>query len=394
MEFYVHGFQAAGIHSGIKEGKGKDLALIYSERPATVAGLFTTNRVKAAPVILDMERVKGGKAQAVVINSGNANACTGERGLKDAREMARLVGRAIGVEEDLVLVASTGVIGEFLPMERIREGIDHLVGSLSPEGWQDASEAIMTTDTRPKLFFGQEEIGGRMISLLGIAKGAGMIMPNMATMLAFFATDLSIEVEALKGALRDCVEETFNRITVDGETSTNDTVLILANGMAGNGRIREKRDDYHRFRDLLLRGCETLSRLIVEDGEGATKVIEVEVRRARDDEDARAGAFRVANSLLVKTALYGCDPNWGRIMASLGSAVKFLEEKKVAIRIDGIPLVEGGIRVIEDEGAIREILKGRFVRITIDLGLGGGRAKVLTTDLSPEYVRINAAYRT
>ncbi len=389
--FSVQGFRASGISCGIK-GKGlKDLALIYSERPATVAGLFTTNRVKAAPVLLDMERIRGGAAQAIIVNSGNANACTGRKGLEDAREMAGLVAARAGIDEGLVLVASTGVIGEPLPMERIRSGMLPLFEALSEDGWDDAARAIMTTDTRPKVFFGKKRIGDDDVPLLGIAKGAGMIMPNMATMLAFFVTDAGIDREALQEMLGESVERTFNRITVDGEMSTNDTVLILANGM---GRRLEGKD-YSSFKELLMEGCETLSRLIVEDGEGATKIVEVEVRGAFNEGDAKRAAFRIANSLLVKTAIYGCDPNWGRIMAALGSVLEDLEEERVRIEIMGLPVVEGGMASPErNEERLREAMGGRRVHILVDLGLGSGEARVLTTDLTPEYVHINAAYRT
>lgn len=389
----VPGFKATGIYAGIKKREKKDLALIFSEVEAKVAGLFTTNQVKAAPVILDIERIRSGKGQAIVANSGNANACTGKKGYSDASEMASLTARGLGIPPEMVYVASTGVIGEFLPLDKIKKGIEKGIPLLSEKGLPDAAEAIMTTDTFPKISSFKEAIGGKVVTIAGIAKGAGMIHPKMATMLSFILTDANIEGKALRTALKTSVENSFNRITIDGDTSTNDLVLCFANGLAGNREIRLGSSEFKRFQNALDSITSSLSRMIVMDGEGATKFIEFVVKGTTTDEEAERIAFRVANSNLVKTAFYGEDPNWGRIMAAIGSSGVRIHPERVNIYFDNLRVVGKGLGLKKEKEA-RKILKKKDIVITISLGEGKGKSKVLTTDLSTEYVKINAAYRT
>jgi len=394
---FVPGFKAAGISCGIKRGGKKDLALIYSEVPATVAGVFTTNTVKAAPVIIDAERIKRGFCQAIIINSGNANACTGKRGLKDAREMVELTEKALGIKRGLAFVSSTGVIGEFLPMDKIKQGILTLNSELrtpnSVHGWQDAAEAIMTTDTFPKIAMEKGRVGGREVTILGIAKGAGMICPDMATMLAFLSTDVAIEQKTLQAALKTAVDNSFNCITVDGDTSTNDTVLILANGMAGNKQLTAHSSQLTVFYEMLEKVCLKLAHLIVRDGEGATKFLGFSVKGARTERDAECVARTVANSLLVKTAFFGEDANWGRIMAAIGRSGVKVDQARIDISFNGVPVVRKGIGTGRDGDASR-VIKEKDIIVTIDLGLGKKDATIWTTDLSYDYVKVNAGYRS
>jgi glutamate N-acetyltransferase/amino-acid N-acetyltransferase len=391
-----HGFQAAGIASGIKAAAGaKDLALIYSETPAQVAGLFTKNRVKAAPVLATRQRVRRGICRALIVNSGNANACTGEQGLRDAGAMAHWTAGALGIPPQQVLVASTGVIGHPLPMKRIEEGIPPLVARLAPDGFADAAEAIMTTDTRPKIITERVTIGGDAITILGMAKGAGMIHPQLATMLAFIMTDASIEAKELSLLLHEGVRSTFNRITIDGDTSTNDMLLLLANGAASTRPLHPDESRWRPFQDALFAVMDHLARAIVKDGEGKTKVVEICVQGAKSVREAEKGAFRIAHSPLVKTAFFGQDPNWGRIMAAMGTAGVTFDPRKVDILFDDIMVVKNGIAVPEaDEGKQRQVLQQEELKVTIDLHAGDAQASVLTTDLSTEYVKINAAYHT
>ncbi|MFQ5901899.1 MAG: bifunctional glutamate N-acetyltransferase/amino-acid acetyltransferase ArgJ [Thermodesulfobacteriota bacterium] len=389
-EYKVPGFKAAGIHCEIKKDGSQDLALIYTEAPAKVAGVFTTNKIKSLNIPLDQERVKAGWCQAVIVNSGCANACVGERGYVDAREMTLRAAQALGIEEEDVLVASTGKIGVPLPVDKIKTGIPPLKAKLDEVGWHDAALAIMTTDTFPKLVLEKGNISGKEVTLLGVAKGAGMIMPDMATMLAFFCTDVVIESDALNIALKEAVAATFNMITVDGETSTNDTVLILANEEAGNNLIVKRNElGYRVFYGMLERACERLARMIVKDGEGATKLLTFKVKGVEGFDKAKRLAFRVANSLLVKTAFFGGDPNWGRIMSALGSAGVDIDES-IDIYINGLKIVENG-RGTDTEDVVRQGLKNREIDITIDLKEGVDEARVLTTDLSSNYVKINAS---
>jgi len=393
--FSIPGYKAWGIASGIKKNEKKDLAIIYSDREAAIAGVFTKNRVKAAPVLLDMMRVKSGKAQAIVANSGCANACTGKRGLADARASAEVTAQALGIKPEAVLVASTGVIGEFLPMAKVSTGIATAAGLLSSAGWEQAAEAIMTTDIYPKLSIVQEEIGGKTITVAGIAKGSGMIHPNMATMLCFIVTNAVLSAPLLKKALLVSTEKSFNSITVDGDMSTNDMILGMANGAAGNKRIAPASKELKKFQACLDTVAMTLARQVVRDGEGATKFIEIEVRNAKSPVEAKRAAMTVARSSLVKTAIFGEDANWGRIMAALGYADVEMDESKTDIMIGKAKIVEKGLgtgKAAEREASL--VLKQRDVQIMIDLHKGKGSATVWTCDLSYEYVKINAAYRS
>jgi glutamate N-acetyltransferase/amino-acid N-acetyltransferase len=393
--FSVAGYKAWGISSGIKKNEKKDLAIIYSDREASVAGVFTKNRVKAAPVLLDLARVKSGKGQVIIANSGCANACTGKRGLADARATAEAAASELGVRPDAVLVASTGVIGEFLPVGKVTTGIATAAGLLSVTGWEQAAEAIMTTDIYPKLSIVQEEIGGKTVTIAGIAKGSGMIHPNMATMLCFIVTDASLSAPLLKKALLASTDKSFNSITVDGDTSTNDTILCMANGAAGNKRIAAGSREFKKFQAGLDAVARSLARQVVRDGEGATKFIEIEVRTAKNPGEAKRAAMTVAKSSLVKTALFGEDANWGRIMAALGYAGVEMDEARTDLYIGKTKLVEKGLGL--GKAADREAslaLRQREVQLIIDLHKGKGSATVWTCDLSYEYVKINAAYRS
>ncbi|MBI5893322.1 MAG: bifunctional glutamate N-acetyltransferase/amino-acid acetyltransferase ArgJ [Deltaproteobacteria bacterium] len=394
----ITGFKTAGIACGIKKDSGKDLALIYSEIPAVCAGVFTKNKIKAAPVLLDMQRIKKGLCQAVIINSGNANACTGKQGFKDAKAMVEMTEKALGIKKGLAFVSSTGVIGQNLPIDRIEQGIPKLVLSLSSKGWNDAVHAIMTTDAFPKIAIEKGKIDNKEVTVLGIAKGAGMICPNMATMLSFIATDVNIERNVLQKSLKTAVDNSFNSITVDGDTSTNDTVLVLANGFAGNKKIqgqgaRGKGQDYEIFCKMLENVCKKLAFMLVMDGEGATKFLEFKITGAKNKIDAKKIAETVANSLLVKTAFFGEDANWGRIMAAIGRAGVDVKEEKINIYFNDVPVVIKGQGANKEKEATKTV-KQKHICIRIELGLGKGIAAVWASDLSYEYVKINASYRT
>jgi glutamate N-acetyltransferase/amino-acid N-acetyltransferase len=393
--FSVTGFKAWGIHCGIKKTDKKDLAIIYSDRDAAVAGVFTRNRVKAASVLLDASKVKSGKGRVIVANSGCANACTGKRGMADARETVEIVARELGVKPEAVYVASTGVIGEFLPVPKIETGIATAAGLMSATGWEQAAEAIMTTDLHPKLAVVQEEIGGRTVTIAGIAKGSGMIHPNMATMLCFIASDINISSSMLKKTLSAAIERSFNSITVDGDTSTNDMVLCMANGAAGNKKPAVGSKDEKKFQVCLDAVARLLAKQIVRDGEGATKLVQIDVRNAKNPVEAKRAAMAVAKSSLVKTALFGEDANWGRIMAALGNAGIEMDETRTDIFIGKVKLVEKGLgqgKHADRDAALA--LKQREIQIVIDLRKGKSSATVWTCDLSYEYVKINAAYRS
>jgi glutamate N-acetyltransferase/amino-acid N-acetyltransferase len=391
----VQGFQFSAVEAAIKKPGRLDLAMIFSAVPADVAAVFTTNRVKAAPVLLSMDRVGKGKARAIVVNSGNANACTGGQGMMDATETARLVASAAGIAEGSVLVASTGVIGKPLPMERIRGSIPGLVEGLSHGSLDDIARSIMTTDTFPKLESVQGEAGGTMYTIAGIAKGAGMIMPNMATMLSFLITDAAVEPEWLAQVFRRAVDSSFNIISIDGDTSTNDTAILMANGMAGNPTLLPGTPEAERFEELLRRVLLSLARQIVHDGEGATKFVEIKVVGASSVADARTAAMAVANSLLVKTAFFGQDANWGRILAAVGYSGAEIDQDRVALSFDDVLMVRDGVFVGGDAEELgTEVLRKKEFSVTVDLRLGHGNATVYTSDLSHEYVSINADYRT
>ncbi len=388
----VPGILAGGVAAGIKPSGKKDLALIYSSTPARAAAMFTSNQVKGAPVLVSMEHARGGQAQAIVASSGCANVCTGERGIKDAREMAQLVGELLRIPASHVLVASTGIIGVPLPMDKVRAALPKLAKSLSPQGGRAAAEAILTTDTKPKEAALRLEVDGRPVTLGGIAKGAGMLEPHLATMFCFAATDAVVAPAALHAVVRRSVDRSFNRITVDSDQSTSDTVAVLANGLAEH-RPLERGRGIAQFAAGLEALMQRLARMLIADGEGATKVVAIVVRGAASRRDALRAARSVANSPLVKTALNGADPNWGRIMAALGKSAARVEPDKVAIAFGGERIVERGML---REGVrleqVREIMGGREYEITIDLGLGGGEDRVWTCDLSEEYVRINSKY--
>lgn len=391
----VPGFLASGIHCGIKKIKGSDLALICSETPCAAAGLFTMNRVVAAPVLLTRNHIQFGRLQAVVANSGNANACTGPDGESAAREMVDLVARHLKIAPTLVGVASTGVIGKPLPRKAIRIGIPAAVKNLNSHGSRSAARALMTTDTVPKETAVRLTIGGRTVTLGGIAKGSGMIQPNMATMLAFLTTDLRVKPALLRTMLTSAVNRSFNMITVDGETSTNDMILCLANGRAGNSDIGRSQSERKKFQTALDTVCLHLARMIVQDGEGSTKLVEIRVQGAADFRRAKTIALRVANSNLVKTAFFGADPNWGRIMAAIGAAGVDVNPDRIELSFDHVPLVKKGIGLgkLAEQKAARVLIKRSFT-VTIDLHAGPASAVAWTCDLTDGYIRINTAYRS
>jgi glutamate N-acetyltransferase/amino-acid N-acetyltransferase len=391
----VPGILASGVAGGIKPSGKKDLALIYSTSPARAAAVFTSNQVKGAPVLVSQQHVRGGAAQAILASSGCANVCTGPRGVEDAREMTRRTGQLLGVLPERVLIAATGVIGQPLPMERVRAALPKLVKALSPQGGRGAAEAIMTTDTVPKEAAVRLDVAGRPVTIGGIAKGVGMLEPHLATMFCFVATDAAVGSQALGSALRRAVEQSLNRISVDGDQSTSDTVAILANGLAENAPLHRGRKGYRQFARGLRAVMERLARLLVKDGEGATKLIEVVVRGARNRREADHAARSVANSPLVKTAINGADPNWGRIMMALGKSSARVVPDRVGIAVGDELLVERGMLGAEARmDRLREIMGQGEYTITIDLGLGRGEARIWTCDLSEEYVRINSKYTT
>ncbi|MCS7201281.1 MAG: bifunctional glutamate N-acetyltransferase/amino-acid acetyltransferase ArgJ [Dictyoglomus sp.] len=389
------GFLASGIHCGIKEKSEKrDFGIVFSEIPGSCAGVFTKNKVKAVPVIITMERVKNGIAQAIVANSGSANACTGERGIKDALLISQKVSKFLNIPEEYILLASTGIIGKPLPIEKIVPKIPLAIENLSSKGGLAFQEAIMTTDKRPKFINKTIFVDNREITFTGIAKGSGMIHPQLATMLSFILTDISISSFLLDKALKEVVEETFNMISVDRDTSTNDTVLIIANGKAKNNEIIDENENYEIFKNTLKEVCIYLAKEIAKDGEGATKLIEVEVINASTKESARALAKSVVSSNLVKCAIYGQDANWGRILCALGYADSDFDPFKVDIYIGEILIVKNGNGIDFEEKEVSNLLSRNFVKIKIDLKSGDYCATAWGCDLTEEYIRINAKYRT
>jgi glutamate N-acetyltransferase/amino-acid N-acetyltransferase len=391
----LKGFRFSAVEAAIKKPGRLDLGLIFSETPAAVAAVYTTNRVKAAPVLISMERTGSGNAQALVVNSGNANACTGRKGMDDALETTRLVAEGLGIPDEATLVASTGVIGVPLPMVRVRSGITPLVEGLGTGTLADISRAIMTTDTFPKLEERRGEADGKAYTIAGVAKGAGMIMPNMATMLAFIVTDAAVEPAWLERIFREANASSFNVITVDGDTSTNDCAVIMANGAAGNAPLGAGSPDSPHFAELLNDILLSLARQIVRDGEGATKFVTVNVRGALSDGEAKLAAMAIANSSLVKTAFFGQDANWGRILAAAGYSGARMEPDRVDLFFDGVAMARNGIFAGGDaEARGSEVMRKREFSVTLDLKLGEGKAAVYTSDLSYDYVKINADYRT
>jgi len=388
----VPGFLGNGIAAGIKGGRGKDLSLIFSKVPARAVGVFTTNRFKAAPVILDMKRIKKGIAQAIIVNSGNANAATGKGGDEDASTMSRVTSRALGIEDELVLVASTGIIGEKLPIEKIARSIEPLVGGLSADGMPSVAEGIITTDRFPKVEYRKCFVGGKEVTICGIAKGAGMIEPNMATMLSFIMTDADIDYACLTSLFKESAGKSFNAITVDGCMSTNDTAIMLANGVAGNSLISETSGNLVEFREALSGVMVSLAKSIVKDGEGATKLIEIVVEGAKLAADAKAIAYAIANSNLVKTAFFGEDPNWGRIISAAGSTGVPFSTDSLELYIEDVPLFINGVGISGKQAA--GIMKKDNIRVLVRLGMGKETFSVYTSDLSHEYIDINALYHS
>ena len=387
---FARGFVAGAVAAGVKQpGASRlDVAVIASTAEhCHAAAIFTTNQVIAAPCVLTRKHAGRGHLRGIVVNSGNANACTGLQGERDALAMAEAAAALLRVPTEQIAVASTGVIGVAMPMERIVPAIGRV--TLSGSGWDDASRAIMTTDTRPKVAQREVPLSGGAVRIGGIAKGAGMIHPNMATLLAFVTTDAHIDSDALRPMLRSAADESFNAISVDGDTSTNDTLIVLANGASG---VRVGAQDGPAFVDALSAVCVELARGIVADGEGVTKVFEVLVRRAASESDARAAARTVTTSNLVKTAIHGADPNWGRIIAAAGRSGAKVDAAKASIRVGGVAVFEQGEPRRVDAGMVRAALSQPDIQIELDLGLGDSTARAWGTDLSAEYVRINADY--
>jgi glutamate N-acetyltransferase/amino-acid N-acetyltransferase len=387
------GFRAAGVSAGIKANGNADLALLVSDGPARAAAVFTTNKVQAAAVLVSREHLAKSKGvvRAIVVNSGCANACTGDAGLRDAREMTELGAKAVGCSVEQVLVASTGVIGVALPMDKVRAGLPKAHQRLGADQGSAASRAIMTTDPFPKEAAAQIAIGGRTAAIGGMCKGAGMIEPMLATMLAFVTTDADVPAALLSRALKEAVDESFNAITVDGDCSTNDCVMLLANGASG---VAIDDSSYPAFAGALRAVCRELAIGIVRGGEGATKLVTVKVTGAASSGEARKAAKTIANSLLVKTAIHGGDPNWGRLICAAGRAGVAFDASKAAVTIGSIVLFSDGQPHDERAPQAAEYLKGRDLEIGVDLGSGSASSTVWTCDLSAEYVRINADYRT
>lgn len=389
------GFTAAGVKAGIKKSGREDVAIIYSAVPAAAAAVFTTNAMAAAPVIVSRENIAGGVLSAIVINSGCANACTGEIGMKDARSMAELTAKLLDVPTDRVLVSSTGIIGVNLPMEKVNDGITRAASLLSVDGHEGAMQAIMTTDTFAKKTAGEFSLGGVPVRIAGIAKGAGMIHPNMATMLAYITTDANISAPLLDIALSRAVNLTFNMITVDGDTSTNDTLCVMANGQAGNRIIDSDTDpDFEIFVQALEEVCRYLAQQVVRDGEGATKFLEITVRGARNFDKGKQAAMAIAKSPLVKTAFFGQDPNWGRILCAVGYSGINADPNRTSLAIGGVTIVRAGLGASFDEAALRQVMSEKDITVEVDLGLGDAQATVWTCDFSYEYVKINGEYHT
>jgi glutamate N-acetyltransferase/amino-acid N-acetyltransferase len=387
------GFKAAGMHVGLKKDGGLDLGLIYSETPAAAAAVFTRNQVQAAPVMLDQQRIASGRARAVIVNSGNANCCTGARGMRDAERMGAAAATALDIEPADVLVASTGVIGQPLPVEKIEAALPALSRQLSPDGFADLARAIMTTDTEPKQVARIGVAGGGEYNIVAVAKGAGMIRPDMATMLCFVCTDAEVPSASLDQALRRAVEASFNCISIDGDTSTNDTVILMANGQSG-ARLATAADQ-QGFAALLEDALLELARWIVRDGEGVNKTVEIRVRGARTPDEARRVADTIAHSPLVKTAFFGQDANWGRILAAAGRAGVPLDPNRLDLFFDDVRMVaEGAGCGPEVEARATAVLKQPAFTVTLDLNQGRETARLLTCDFSLDYVRINADYRT
>ena len=394
-EATVGGFEFSAVSCGLKKVEAPDLALIYSQEPATVAGVFTTNRVAAAPVILDRERLPFGRVRAVLANAGCANACTGQEGYQDAVTSARWVARALGIRQEEVLVASTGVIGVPLPMERIRDGVPRLVKGLKKEGLPQVARAIMTTDTRPKWTCRSLELSGVPVRMAAVVKGAGMIHPKMATLLCFVVTDASVPAPLLQRGLERGLKDSFHAITVDGDTSTNDTVLVLANGASGAAPLARGSGDARVFQRVLGEVLSEMALAVVRDGEGATKLVHIRVEGTRDHGMAMRVARAVAHSPLVKTAFYGEEVNWGRIMAAAGYSGVPMDPQEMDLWYDGIQIVRSGRGMgPQAERDAQAVAQRKEFTVRVSVGKGEGSALVHTCDLSHDYVSINASYKT
>jgi len=392
----VPGFRAAGVRCGVKR-EGLDLALLVSDVPAAAAGVFTRSTVVGAPVEISRARVRRGWARGVVVNSGVSNVAMGARGLRDAAEMARLAARAVGCPAEQMLVASTGVIGRPLPMAKLRRGVDLAAAALSADGFERASRAIMTTDTFPKRAVARARVGGRTLTVAGIAKGSGMIEPDMATMLAFLVSDADVSPRYLRAALREAADASFNRVSVDGETSTSDTLIALANGRAGNATLRGPASaGARRFEAALAEVAGALARDLARDGEGATRLVTVRVAGAASPAEAERATRRIANSLLVKTAVFGADPNWGRILQTIGAARVRLRLARARVDLAGVTVFRHGAPAgpAAVARAAASLRAAREVEIRVDLGVGRASAWLWSCDLSYDYVRINAEYTT
>lgn len=393
----MKGFTFSAVEAGIRYTDRLDLGLIYSDSPCITAGVFTISQVKAAPVLIDQERLaKNDKAQAILVNSGCANACTGQEGMDIALATSKLVSERLVIDDDLVQLSSTGVIGEQLNLEGFKQNIDSLVSALSPSNFDEVAKAIMTTDTVPKTSSIKVNLAGQEIGIMGMAKGAGMIMPNMATMLAFLVTDVAITKEILQQLLSEVNESTFNRITVDGDTSTNDMVLLMANGGAGNKLLDgSDQQTLEAFKVALKKIMKDLALQIVTDGEGANKTITIKVSGTNSDKEAEQIARTVANSNLVKTAFFGEDANWGRILGAMGRAGVPFDQNRVQLSFGDVVMVENGQGLgPEAEAKATEVLKEKTFTVSIDLHGGEGSAEMYTCDFSIDYVKINADYRS
>jgi len=389
----VNGIKATGIHAGLKR-KRKDLALIFSEQPCNAAGTFTQNKVKAAPLLVSQKLLnKGKKIKAILINSGNANACTGERGYNDALESQKYCAEKLGLAQEEVVISSTGIIGEYMPMHILKTGVDSIVSQLSDAGGLKAAEAIMTTDLVKKSFAVKVELSTGDITIGGIAKGSGMIMPDMATMLAFIATDAEIESTLLKKFLLKCVKNSFNKISVDGDTSTNDMVTLMANGLS-KIKIEENTKDTQLFFEALQAITIEMAKAIVGDGEGASKLITIAVAGCRNDDDANKIAKTIANSPLVKTAVYGNDANWGRIISAAGRSGVDFDPAKVEIRFDNMLILGKNLQHSFDEEQAEMILSNDEILISVNLNSGNGISTWWTCDFTEKYIEINASYRS
>jgi glutamate N-acetyltransferase / amino-acid N-acetyltransferase len=388
---FAHGFRAGAAKAGVKHGRPErlDVALIVSERPCVAAAVFTTNQVIAAPCVVTRRHVERGALRAIVVNSGNANACTGEQGERDAIAMAEAAAAVVNCSPYEVAVASTGVIGFKLPVERIAAVLPGI--ALTEAGWDDTSRAIMTTDTRPKVTEREMNLTAGTVRIGGVAKGAGMIHPNMATLLAFVTTDAAVDQGDLRRIVSRAADTTFNAISVDGDTSTNDTLLVLANGASG---VTPKGADLAAFEEGVRAVCAELARMVVADGEGATKVFEVRVRGAASAADARLAARTITNSNLVRTAIHGADPNWGRVLAAAGRSGARVDDRRASVRIGDLFVYRDGAPLQVADADVRALFAADAVEIEVNLGLGEGEAVAWGCDLSAEYVRINAEYMT